>query len=74
VEVGYRPTSILEILTGTLFSALIFRTYGGLIAEEHYKAADFKMSLGLKDIRLALAEVESLLAPMPLAAKSTIAC
>jgi 3-hydroxyisobutyrate dehydrogenase-like beta-hydroxyacid dehydrogenase len=66
---GIDPHRFLEILTGTLFSAPIFRTYGGLIADEHYGPAGFKMTLGLKDIRLALAVADSLLVPMPLASQ-----
>jgi 3-hydroxyisobutyrate dehydrogenase-like beta-hydroxyacid dehydrogenase len=66
---GIDPHRVLEILTGTLFSAPIFKTYGGLIADEHYEPAGFKMSLGLKDIRLALAAADSLLVPMPLASQ-----
>jgi 3-hydroxyisobutyrate dehydrogenase-like beta-hydroxyacid dehydrogenase len=66
---GIDPHQFLEILTGTLFSAPIFRTYGGLIADEHYEPAGFKMTLGLKDISLALAAADSLLVPMPLASQ-----
>jgi 3-hydroxyisobutyrate dehydrogenase-like beta-hydroxyacid dehydrogenase len=66
---GIDPHRFLEILTGTLFSAPIFRTYGGLIADEHYEPAGFKMTLGLKDVRLALAVADSLLVPMPLASQ-----
>jgi 3-hydroxyisobutyrate dehydrogenase-like beta-hydroxyacid dehydrogenase len=66
---GIDPHRFLEILTGTLFSAPIFKTYGGLIADEHYEPAGFKMNLGLKDIRLALAAADSLLVPMPLASQ-----
>ena len=62
------PHRFLEILTGTLFSAPIFRTYGRLIADEHYEPAGFKMTLGLKNIHLALAAADWLLVPMPLAA------
>jgi len=66
---GIDPHRFLEILTGTLFSAPVFRTYGGLIADEHYEPAAFKMALGLKDIRLALAAADALLVPMPLASQ-----
>jgi 3-hydroxyisobutyrate dehydrogenase-like beta-hydroxyacid dehydrogenase len=57
----------LEILTSTLFSAPVYKTYGALIAEEKYEPAGFKMSLGLKDIRLALAAAEAQAVPMPVA-------
>jgi 3-hydroxyisobutyrate dehydrogenase-like beta-hydroxyacid dehydrogenase len=42
---GIDPHRVLEILTGTLFYGPIFKTYGGLIADEHYGPADFKMIL-----------------------------
>ncbi len=50
-----------------LKDAPIYKTYGGLIAEERYHPAGFKAELGYKDIRLALAAAEALKVPMPLA-------
>ncbi|MBV9288721.1 MAG: NAD(P)-dependent oxidoreductase [Hyphomicrobiales bacterium] len=64
---GIDPHRYLEILTSTLFSAPLYKTYGGLIADEKYEPAGFKMKLGLKDLRLALAAAEALAAPMPTA-------
>jgi 3-hydroxyisobutyrate dehydrogenase-like beta-hydroxyacid dehydrogenase len=64
---GVDPHRYLEILTGTLFSAPVYKTYGTLIADEKYEPAGFKMSLGLKDIRLALAGADARSVPMPLA-------
>jgi 3-hydroxyisobutyrate dehydrogenase-like beta-hydroxyacid dehydrogenase len=64
---GVDPHRYLEILTGTLFSAPVYKTYGGLIAEEKYEPAGFKMALGLKDIRLALAAADAQAVPMPVA-------
>jgi 3-hydroxyisobutyrate dehydrogenase-like beta-hydroxyacid dehydrogenase len=57
----------VEILTGTLFSAPVYRTYGAIIADEKYEPAGFKTVLGLKDIQLALAAAETLRVPMPIA-------
>jgi len=57
----------LEILTSTLFNAPVYKTYGGLIADEAFEPAGFAASLGLKDIRLALAAGEALRVPLPLA-------
>jgi 3-hydroxyisobutyrate dehydrogenase-like beta-hydroxyacid dehydrogenase len=54
-------------LTGTLFSAPVYNTYGAIIANESYEPAGFKMALGLKDIKLALAAAESLNVPLPIA-------
>jgi 3-hydroxyisobutyrate dehydrogenase-like beta-hydroxyacid dehydrogenase len=64
---GVDPHRYLEILTGTLFTAPVYKTYGGLIAEEKYEPAGFKMALGLKDIRLALAAADAQAVPMPVA-------
>jgi 3-hydroxyisobutyrate dehydrogenase-like beta-hydroxyacid dehydrogenase len=57
----------LEILTGTLFGAPVYRTYGGLIARRQFEPAGFAAPLGQKDIRLTLAAAEALRVPMPLA-------
>src|ERR1700731_1541238 len=57
----------VEILIGTLFSAPVYKSYGALIADEKYEPAGFKMALGFKDIRLALAAAETLQVPMPIA-------
>ena len=61
------PRRYLEILTETLFPAPVYKTYGSIIVEEKYEPPGFKMSLGLKDIRLALAAADARLVPMPLA-------
>src|SRR6202165_2632215 len=52
---GIDPHRYLNILTSTLFSAPVYRTYGPIIADGKKPADGFRMSLGLKDIRLALA-------------------
>jgi 3-hydroxyisobutyrate dehydrogenase-like beta-hydroxyacid dehydrogenase len=57
----------LEILTSTLFNAPVYKTYGGLIADEAFTPAGFAAPLGLKDIRLALAAGDELRVPLPLA-------
>jgi len=57
----------LEILTSTLFSAPVYKTYGGLIADEAFEPAGFAAPLGHKDIRLTLAAGEELRVPLPLA-------
>jgi 3-hydroxyisobutyrate dehydrogenase-like beta-hydroxyacid dehydrogenase len=64
---GIEPHRYLEILTNTLFSAPAYKTYGTIIANQQYEPAGFKMSLGLKDIRLALAAADALATPMPVA-------
>jgi 3-hydroxyisobutyrate dehydrogenase-like beta-hydroxyacid dehydrogenase len=64
---GVDPHLYLEILTSTLFSAPAYKTYGTIIANQQYEPAGFKMTLGLKDIRLALAAADALATPMPVA-------
>jgi 3-hydroxyisobutyrate dehydrogenase-like beta-hydroxyacid dehydrogenase len=61
------PQEYLELLTSTLFSAPIYKTYGGIIAEGKYEPVGFKLALGLKDIRLAMAAAEAQSVPMPVA-------
>jgi 3-hydroxyisobutyrate dehydrogenase-like beta-hydroxyacid dehydrogenase len=61
------PHRFLEILTGSLFSAPVYQTYGSIIAEEKIPSDGFKMSLGLKDVRLALAVADARMVPMPVA-------
>jgi 3-hydroxyisobutyrate dehydrogenase-like beta-hydroxyacid dehydrogenase len=64
---GIDPGQFLEILTGSLFPAPVYKTYGGLIAQGKYEPPGFKLSLGLKDVNLALAAAQSRNAPMPVA-------
>ncbi len=64
---GIDPHSFVEVLTDSLFAAPVYRTYGAIIAEEKYQPAGFKLRLGLKDIRLALAAAEAVDAPLPFA-------
>jgi 3-hydroxyisobutyrate dehydrogenase-like beta-hydroxyacid dehydrogenase len=64
---GIDPQIYLELLTTTLFTAPVYKTYGRLIAEEAYTPAGFRMPLGLKDIRLALAAAETSAVPLPMA-------
>lgn len=64
---GVPPAALLEILTNTLFAAPVYRNYGALIADRRYEPAGFRLTLGLKDVRLALAAGESARTPMPVA-------
>jgi 3-hydroxyisobutyrate dehydrogenase-like beta-hydroxyacid dehydrogenase len=64
---GIDPHRYLDILTGSLFPAPVYRLYGGLIAENKFEPAGFKMSLALKDMRLALAAADARMVPMPAA-------
>ena len=64
---GVDPHAYLDLLTSTLFSAPVYKTYGGLIADGEFEPAGFAAPLGQKDIRLTLAAAENLQVPMPVA-------
>ena len=57
----------VDFLTSTLFTAPVYKTYGGLIAEQKFEPAGFAAPLGYKDIRLALAAGDAFRVPMPFA-------
>ena len=67
-KAGIDRRQYLNILTSTLFDAPVYRTYGGLIAEEKFEPPGFAAPLGHKDICLTLAAAETLRVPMPFAA------
>ncbi len=64
---GVDPHTFLDILTGSLFPAPVYRTYGSMIALDKFEPAGFKLPLGLKDNRLLLAAAEEATVPMPMA-------
>jgi 3-hydroxyisobutyrate dehydrogenase-like beta-hydroxyacid dehydrogenase len=61
------PSTVFEVLSGTLFGAPAYNNYGPRIIEEKFSPAGFKLPLGLKDVRLMLEAAEGLAAPMPFA-------
>lgn len=64
---GVAPARLIELITGTLFSAPAYVVYGGLILKGEFVPANFKLTLGLKDMRLALAAGEAAGVPLPFA-------
>lgn len=64
---GVDKHQYLDILTSTLFSAPVYKTYGALIADENFEPAGFAAPLGHKDVRLALEAAETLRVPLPIA-------
>jgi 3-hydroxyisobutyrate dehydrogenase-like beta-hydroxyacid dehydrogenase len=64
---GLNRGQVAEMLTQTLFSCPVYQGYGKQIAEHKYEPAVFRLSLGLKDINLALQTAASSSVPMPLA-------
>jgi 3-hydroxyisobutyrate dehydrogenase-like beta-hydroxyacid dehydrogenase len=66
-KAGVDLQQYVDILTSTLFNAPVYQTYGGLIARQEFEPAGFAATLGLKDVRLALAAAEELAVPLPIA-------
>jgi 3-hydroxyisobutyrate dehydrogenase-like beta-hydroxyacid dehydrogenase len=64
---GLDAQTFLDFLTGSLFAAPVYRTYGGLIAADQFEPAGFKLRLGFKDNRLLLTAAEEAAVPLPLA-------
>jgi 3-hydroxyisobutyrate dehydrogenase-like beta-hydroxyacid dehydrogenase len=64
---GIAPEKLLEVLTGTIFTAPIHQGYGGIIAREVYEPAGFAAALGLKDVRLVLQAADAAGVPLPIA-------
>jgi 3-hydroxyisobutyrate dehydrogenase-like beta-hydroxyacid dehydrogenase len=52
---GIPAADFIELITSTLFAGSpVYKGYGGMIAEQRYSPAGFKLSLGQKDVRLAV--------------------
>jgi 3-hydroxyisobutyrate dehydrogenase-like beta-hydroxyacid dehydrogenase len=66
-KAGIDRAQYVDVLTGTLFGAPVYKTYGALISEERYQPPGFKAELGYKDLQLALSAAKDLKVPMPLA-------
>ncbi len=64
---GIDPHAYVDFFTNSLFNAPVFKTYGGIIADERYSPPGFKLRLGLKDVKLAIAAAEGVDAPLPMA-------
>lgn len=64
---GIDTNQFLDIITGSLFMAPIYRTYGEIISAEKFQPPGFKLPLGLKDNRLVIAAAENAAVPMPMA-------
>lgn len=64
---GIDPHQYVDFLTSSLFAAPVYKTYGGIIADERYSPPGFKLRLGLKDCKLALAAAESVDMALPIA-------
>ncbi|WP_294391844.1 NAD(P)-dependent oxidoreductase [uncultured Sphingomonas sp.] len=63
---GVDKATLLEVLTGTLFGAPIYNTYGGLLIGGEFRPAGFVAPLGLKDMNLVAEAAGTSGVPMPL--------
>lgn len=65
-KAGIDPKRFMEAVN-SLFQSPVYANYGAMTAEQRYEPALFKATLGLKDVRLALAASDELAVPLPVA-------
>jgi 3-hydroxyisobutyrate dehydrogenase-like beta-hydroxyacid dehydrogenase len=63
---GLKAADFLEIVTNTLFASPSYQRYGGFIANNRYEPG-FKLTLGLKDVNLALDAADAKQVSLPAA-------
>ena len=51
----------------TIFACPIYQNYGRIVSAERYTPPGFRLTLGMKDIKLVLGAAEASLVPMPVA-------
>jgi hypothetical protein len=64
---GISRAAFIDMITSTLFAVPVYQGYGKLMVDQQFEPAGFKLSLGLKDIRLALEAGEAAQVPLPFA-------
>jgi len=64
---GVEAKTFLDVINNALYKSPIYQNYGTLIADERFDPPGFRLRLGLKDIRLALAVADGAEVPMPIA-------
>jgi 3-hydroxyisobutyrate dehydrogenase-like beta-hydroxyacid dehydrogenase len=62
---GVNPQVFYDVMTEGLFAAPAYKVYGKLIVDSSYDKPGFTVTLGLKDIKLALAAAELVGVPLP---------
>ena len=62
---GVDRATLLEVLTGTLFGAPVYQTYGDILVEDRFRPAGFAAPLGLKDMNLVDSAATAARVPMP---------
>jgi 3-hydroxyisobutyrate dehydrogenase-like beta-hydroxyacid dehydrogenase len=63
---GLKAVDFLEVVTNTMFASPSYKRYGGNIANNSYEPG-FKLTLGLKDVNLALEAAKAKHALLPAA-------
>ncbi|HDX2367879.1 TPA: NAD(P)-dependent oxidoreductase [Escherichia coli] len=64
---GIDKGEFLDLVTSTMFSSPVYKGYGQAIAADRFEPAGFKLALGLKDVKLAMAAAEQVNVPLHLA-------
>jgi 3-hydroxyisobutyrate dehydrogenase-like beta-hydroxyacid dehydrogenase len=64
---GVAPRTVLDTINSALFASPLYANYGGIIADQRFEPAGFRLRLGLKDVRLLLEAAEAVSQPLPLA-------
>lgn len=64
-KVGGSPELLMEIMNDSLFPGGVYAGYGKMIAQRRYEPAGFRLPLGLKDVRLALAQAHAVDVGLP---------
>lgn len=64
---GISRSDFIDMITSTLFAVPVYQGYGKLMVDKQFEPAGFKLSLGLKDVRLALEAGEAAHVPLPFA-------
>jgi len=63
---GIGLDAFLEIMNG-LFNSPVYANYGKIVADSRFEPAGFRLTLGLKDIGLALEAAQDFAVPLPVA-------
>lgn len=64
---GVAPAALVDVLSHSIFPGPVYGTYGGMIANDTYRPANFRLPLGLKDVMLGLTAGFDARVPMPFA-------
>ncbi len=63
---GLGAEAVMGMLSQTLFPCPVFQNYGKRIVAREFQPAGFRLTLGLKDVELAVAAARAVSVPLPL--------